>query len=146
MKEILDIKKQSHQFFVNCRPDIYKESQQLYTDDFLKGFFNSESKSIVIAKMKNHIIGYAFVQMMNINLPMLTSRKYMYVHDMAVSETFRHHGVATQLLNFIEIYSINMGASKLELAVHLFNDNAISLYEKIGFNARSVRMEKELNH
>lgn len=146
MQEILNIKKQSHEYFVISRPDIYKESKMLYTEDFLYSFFNSIYKHIVVAKIKNQIIGYAFIQMMKVDLPMLTSRKYMYVHDMAVSEEYRHHGVATKLLNYIENYSLNMGATKLELAVHLFNRNAISLYENIGFNARSIRMEKDLYH
>jgi len=76
---------------------------------------------------------------------MMTNRKYMYVHDMAVSQSFRHQGIAKKMLQFIEDYSLKSGATKLELAVHLFNDNAISLYDKIGFHPRSVRMEKDLN-
>lgn len=37
------------------------------------------------------------------------------------------------------------GASRIELAVHLFSKEAIGLYEKFGFNPRALRMEKELD-
>ena len=142
--QILEIKKQSHEYFVKSKPDIYTESDILYTEDFLQDFFQSESKHVIITKIENRIVGYAFVQSINIQLPMMTNRMYVYVHDMAVLMSFRNHGIATGLLEYIENYSLKIGASSIELAVHLFCKNAISLYRKNGFNARTIRMEKQL--
>ena len=46
---------------------------------------------------------------------------------------------------YIEEYAIEKEYLKLELAVHLFSQEAIRLYEKNGFRPRAIRMEKELN-
>jgi diamine N-acetyltransferase len=142
--KLLEIKKQSHTCFVRCRPDIYKDSEILYTEDFLMDFFQNERKYIIIARIQGDIVGFAFVEKINVILPMMVNREYVYVHDMAVLEGFRHQGIATKLLEYIENYALNVGATKIELAVHLFSDNAISLYQKSGFSARTIRMEKEL--
>ena len=142
--QILEIKKQSHEFFVESRPDIYKESDMLYTEEFLQDFFQNESKHVIIVKIESRIVGYAFIQSINVQLPMMTNRIYVYVHDMAVLKSFRHHGIATGLLDYIENYSLKIGATSIELAVHLFCKNAISLYSKNGFTERTLRMEKQV--
>lgn len=144
IQEILTIKKEAHETFVQSRPDIYRTSEILYTNDFLKGFCDRENKLIAVVKKDSHIIAYAFIQINIVKLPMLTSRKFVYLHDMAVLNSMQHQGIATALLEFVEHYAISVGASSLELAVHLFSDNAMSLYKKRGFEARAIRMEKSL--
>jgi len=145
IQEILIIKKEAHETFVANRPDIYKSSEVLYTNDFLKGFCDRENKHIAVVRKDSQIIAYAFIQINIVKLPMLTNRKFVYLHDMAVLNSMQHQGIATGLLEFIEHYAISIGASSLELAVHLFSDHAMSLYKKRGFNARAIRMEKPLN-
>lgn len=142
--QILEIKRQSHEFFVENRPDLYELSDKLYTEDFLEDFFHSADKHILIAELQGRIVGYALVQAVNVRLPMMTERLYLYLHDMAVSECFRNQGIASSLLDHIERYSLSIGAEKIELAVHLFCTGAIALYRKYGFTERTVRMEKQL--
>jgi len=141
---ILEIKKQSHLYFSNSRPDMYAQSEILYTDNFLYSFFENEDKYISIAKLEELIVGYAFVEIVKVNLPMMTNRKYAYIHDIAVRELYRHNGIGRHILTQIQNESKNIGAETIELAVHLFNTNAISLYKKFGFKARTIRMEKKL--
>ncbi|MDA8227510.1 MAG: GNAT family N-acetyltransferase [Desulfitobacterium hafniense] len=141
---ILGIKKKVHENFVKQRPDIYKESDILYTNDFIESFFADASKRILVAKNHGHIIGYAFIQFVDIQLPMMTERTYIYINDLAVSEKYRNNGVASLLLKHIEVMAREMGAAKIELAVHVFSSNAIQLYRKNGYSPRAIRMEKEL--
>ena len=56
--EILEIKKEVHKNFVKQRPDIYKESDILYTNDFINSFFANASKLILIAKKDEHCPQY----------------------------------------------------------------------------------------
>lgn len=144
LSEILKIKKEAHGYFAQQRPDIYKESEILYTDDFINAFFEDEKKSILVAKVDGYIVGYAFIQSIDIQLSMMTKRKYIYINDLAVSEQCRNKGVASVLLKHIEVVGIEAGASKIELAVHVFSENAIRLYKKNGYKSRTIRMEKEL--
>ena len=142
---ILKIKKEAHRLYVEERPDVYRESEILYTEGFLKSFFRHDQKVILVALTNDEIIAYGFIECMKVNLPMMVERQYAYIHDFAVSEEHRQQGVATRLLAYIEDYALENGASRIELAVHLFSKEAIGLYEKFGFSPRALRMEKELD-
>lgn len=144
LPEILKIKREAHEHFAKQRPDIYKKSEILYTDDFINGFFGDEKKLILVAKVDGDIVGYAFIQSIVIQLSMMTKRTYIYINDLAVSGQYRNKGVASFLLKHIEEVSLEMGATKIELAVHIFSENAIRLYRKNGYKNRTIRMEKEL--
>jgi len=144
LTQILEIKKQSHQYFSELRPDLYCESEVLYTEELLNSFFEGKNRKISIYKMGDIIVGYAFTEFVSIELPMMTKRKYIYIHDIAVREDYQNKGIASQLLKSIENEALREGATKMELAVHLFNEKALSVYRKKGFKERTIRMEKEL--
>lgn len=142
---ILKVKKEAHELFVEQRPDVYKESEILYTDDFLERFLSRADHRILAAAVADEIVGYAFVQSVEVQLPMLTDRSYVYIHDLAVAQAYRGVGVASTLLGAVDEFARGIGADKVELAVHIFSDAAISLYEKKGFTIRTLRMEKDLS-
>lgn len=145
LSNIKEIKKEAHGLYVNERPDIYQESELLYTEHFLKSFFKNGQKVILVALFEKEVVGYGFIECINVQLPMMIERQYAYIHDFAVSEKFRRQGIATRLLSSITEYARENGASRIELAVHLFSREAIAFYEKSGFYPRAIRMEKELD-
>ncbi|NLC65454.1 MAG: GNAT family N-acetyltransferase [Clostridium sp.] len=145
LNSILKIKKQVHKLYAEKRPDLYKVSGVLYSEEFLKSFFENNKKVILVTISDNEIIAYSFLEFIDVNIPMMVERKYIYIHDFAVSKKYRNQGIASGLLIHIEEYAREKGALKLELAVHLFSQEAIKLYKKIGFTPRAVRMEKELD-
>ena len=144
LSDILKIKAQAHEKYVQNRPDLYKNSVVLYTPDFLKPFFENENRYILIAKVDENIAGYIFVEMVSVEKPMMVARKYLYIHDLAVLEDLRRYGIALELLNYVENLANVSGINTIELAVHTFSEHAIKLYEKSGFKQRAIRMEKEV--
>ncbi|NLB19812.1 MAG: GNAT family N-acetyltransferase [Clostridium sp.] len=110
----------------------------------MNSFFHNEQRVILVGLLDNEIIGYSFLEILNVQLPMMVERNYEYIHDFAISENYRHQGTATKMMEYIELYAISRGVFKIELAVHVFSEDAISLYKKIGFKPRAIRMEKEL--
>ncbi len=144
LKEILKIKRQAHEKYVQNRPDLYKKGEILYTQEFLKPFFENKNKYILIAKTVDMVAGYIFVETVYIEKPMMVDRKYIYIHDLAVLEAFRRYGIASDLLNYVENFAAISGVNTIELAVHIFSEHAINLYEKFGFKQRAIRMEKEV--
>ncbi len=48
------------------------------------------------------------------------------------------------MLSYVAEHARKIGATKIELAVHLFNNDAMKLYEQNGFRARAVRMERDV--
>jgi len=144
LTQILQIKKEAHLYFSKVRPDLYCESEVLYTEYLLNSFFDGKNKKISLGKIGDRIVGYAFTEFLSIDLPMMTKRKYVYIHDIAVRTDYQGRGIASQLLKSIESEALSAGATKIELAVHIFNDKALSIYRKKGFKERTIRMEKEL--
>lgn len=145
INNILKIKEQVHNLYVEKRPDVYRDSKLLYTNNFLKAFLENNEKLILVGLMDNEVVVYSFLEFINVCLPMMVKRKYIYIHDFAVSKKYRDRGIATYMLTYIEEYAIRNGSSKIELAVHLFSQEAIRLYERMGFSPRAIRMEKNLN-
>ncbi len=87
---------------------------------------------------------YFLVQVIDVDLPMMKERRYIYIHDLAVLTRFRQNGIATEMLSYVADYARKIGATKIELAVHLFNTDALRLYEQNGFRPRAVRMERDV--
>ena len=144
LREILKIKKEAHQEFVRQRPDVYQEGETLYTEAYLNRFFDKKGYYILIASQNEEVVAYAFLQIVEINLPMMKHRSYLYIHDLAVVEQFQGLGIGAELMGEIERQARSFKLNKIELAVHLFSEDAIRLYEKICFKTRTLRMEKDL--
>jgi len=75
---------------------------------------------------------------------MMVARSFIYINDLAVCKDHRYQGVASSLLKQIEEMAKDIGATKIELAVHTFSDDALQLYNKSGYKPRSLRREKEI--
>jgi len=145
LDDVLKIKKEAHSLYVNNRPDIYKDSDVMYTDNFIEGYFDHHDKMVIIARNEEgEVAAYFLVQVIDVDLPMMKERKYIYIHDLAVLSRFRQNGIATDMLEYVADYARKIGATKIELAVHLFNTDALRLYEQNGFRPRAVRMERDV--
>lgn len=145
LDRILEIKKDAHEeLYVRNRPDLYKESEQVYTDGFIASFFTDKAKKILIYKEAEVIAGYMLTEAVEVDKPMMTPRKYLFIHDLVVSRDRRSNGVGTELMRAAEYLADIEKASKIELSVHSFNENAQKLYIKLGYGVRAVRMEKEI--
>jgi len=145
MADVLRIKKEAHSLYVENRPDIYRDSDVMYTDDFIHGYFDHDDKMVLIAKSEeDEVAAYFLVQVIDVDLPMMKERRYLYIHDLAVLTRFRQNGIATEMLSYVADYARKIGATKIELAVHLFNTDALRLYEQNGFRPRAVRMERDV--
>lgn len=144
-KSILMIKRQAHEFFVQSLPHLYQSSNILFTDDFFDSYFNNNDNVALLAKVNHQSVGYALIDKVTVDLPMMKHRVYVYIQDIAVMEEYRNLGIATALLNTIERLAAEWKAESLELAVHMNNAGAIQLYNRAGFTVRTYRMEKILS-
>lgn len=63
---------------------------------------------------------------------------YVGLYDIRVRDTYRRQGLATQLCREIMQVGKSQGAKEAYLQVMAMNSNAISLYEKLGFEKNST--------
>lgn len=145
-ESILIIKQQAHAYFVQKLPHLYQSSETVFTDDFFNSYFNNANHIALLAKVNGQTVGYALIDQVAVDLPMMKKRSYVYIQDIAVGEDFQNNGIATTLLKAIEKIAIDWKAESLELAVHSNNPGAIHIYNKLGFSIRTYRMEKILKN
>lgn len=144
LDDVYALKTEVHDVYVEERPDIYQQSEILYTEGFLHKFLEGGDTVLFLGLVDGIVVSYLFYETIHVNLPMMQKRTYGYIHDFAVAKAHRRKGIGKEILRFIEAYSKQEGATKMELAVHLFSKNAIQLYESIGYETRALRMDKHL--
>lgn len=94
-------------------------SKQMIVSDFFK-----RSKYIVARDDYEEVIGY--ISMLDLDIEGEVLR-------VAVKKQYRRKGVARQMFNFLVDYLKERGYQKLYLEVKSTNEEAIALYENLGF-------------
>ena len=61
-----------------------------------------------------------------------------YLGGLAIHPSFAGKGYGLQMMNEIIALGKSMGILRMDLSVAVFNDKAIALYEKVGFNKEGV--------
>ena len=64
-----------------------------------------------------------------------TNYEALFVSSLVVDEKYRRQGIATKLLEEVELLARESEVDNVELTVNNWNANAFSLYEKRGFKA-----------
>ena len=68
-----------------------------------------------------------------------------FIYDIEIEETFRGKGYGKQAMLAIEEKARELGLKSIGLHVFAHNKVASSLYEKIGYQVKSMNMTKELD-
>jgi ribosomal-protein-alanine N-acetyltransferase len=79
---------------------------------------------------KQRVLGYICIWLVNGEVHIL---------NLACHPDFRRHGIATSLLKYSLLFSIQKGVKKAFLEVRECNHEALSLYEKYGFEPIGIR-------
>lgn len=99
---------------------------------FIYELLVNEKATYYTFKVKNQIIAYIGYWLLDDDI---------HITNLAVAPIFRKRGVASQLINFIIRKAKNIGVSQVSLEVRISNQEAIKLYEKIGFNKGKLLKE-----
>jgi ribosomal protein S18 acetylase RimI-like enzyme len=98
--------------------DIWSEK---YGQFFKKNFKVLDNQLLLIAKVKNIIVGQLFISF---------KQNIAYIEEIEISLEFQNNNLGKNLINrFKQIYP----NTSIELRVEKSNINAISFYEKLGF-------------
>ena len=74
-----------------------------------------------------------------------TARSLGFVYDLFIDTRFRRRGYATQAMRALEGKARELGVEAIALHVFTHNPAAIGLYEKLGYEAKSMNMVKQLS-
>jgi len=71
-------------------------------------------------------------------------RRIMYINQMAVAPTHRHTGVGRMLMQRLEEYARELQIQRVDLDSWMFNKEAHTFFEKIGFAKYNIKFWKYL--
>ena len=76
--------------------------------------------------------------------PVIIPQHYAVIDEIAVKSEFQKHGIGKMLMEKAQEWATANGAAFIELNVYEFNKNAISFYERLGYQTLSQKMRKKI--
>jgi len=78
-------------------------------------------------------------------IPIYKLQQFGFIHDLWVEETYRHEGIARQMVTLAMERFRQMGLTQVRLDTAIGNDAAKDLFRSCGFRACNLEMLLELN-
>lgn len=140
MSEFIILFEKTHLFHATHRPDIFKTPH--YTKEMLDQLLGDIN---LVAIEDNKLVGFLIANEKEIledfvNRP----RKFIFIEFLGVQKEYQKLGIGTMLMKEIETIATKKHISKVELSVWGFNENARTFYKSLGYNIKTMRLEKEI--
>ena len=136
-KGLLYVFIEGYRFHQNGRPDVFVN----LTDDQLKQVLlknNFDRLKTIVISDNEEIVGYLSYRISDSN-----SRK-LDVDQLVIKESYRRTGLGKKLIDEAKNIGVKNECNRIELNCWLFNQNAIDMYEHIGFNRQRIMYELKL--
>lgn len=133
------IMKEVQTLHINWRPDIYKESDPVLP--FCEFTQLVEHQKLLVAVLDSSVVGLLSFFYRHIESDKQVARDILFISDLAVKESCRGQGIGSKLLDYMKQKAQAEQMDGLELQVNAKNLQAMQMYEKNGFTAKSINME-----
>lgn len=128
-------------------PNVFKKPMNgpAREKEYYLGVISDEDTGFFVAEADGKLAGFIHVFVRDMpESPILIHHHYAVVDGIAIRSEFRNQGLGGKLMEKTQEWAAAMGAEYIELNVHEFNRNAISFYEKLGYQTSSRKMRKSL--
>jgi diamine N-acetyltransferase len=127
-------------------PDVFRQPDVPgRSREYIAELIDSPDSALIVADCESRIVGAAVAKVIEAPaLPVMVPRRLVVVSDVVVLKDYRRCGIGRALMERIERWAGEQGASHVELSVYEFNKPAISFYRKLGFRTASRRLRKTL--
>lgn len=138
---------QADEFHRNRVPHIIQKPDGLSRDkNYVDNLLADSNTGLFVAEIEQHLVGLiCFFIRETPAIPILVPRKYVYIDNLVVDENHRHKGIGHALMEKAQAWARQNRVQTIELNVWQFNDNAIRLYEKLGYATDMLRMSKQID-
>ncbi|HJS19205.1 MAG TPA: GNAT family N-acetyltransferase [Anaerolineales bacterium] len=113
--------------------------------DYYSELIADENAALLVAEAGEKLVGFvhAFVREPPA-MPVFVPRRYVIADSIVVSSEFQNQGIGGTLMDKMQEWAIEKGATSIELNVYEFNQSAISFYERLGYQSLSRKMSREI--
>jgi len=128
-------------------PDIFQKPNGAAREkDYYLGLVADENSGLFVGEMDEKLIGFVHVLVRDTPVfPVIIPQHYAVIDEIAVKSEFQNHGIGKMLMEKAQEWATANGALFIELNVYKFNKNAISFYERLGFQISSQKMRKKID-
>lgn len=145
LEGLLELFREGDAYHRAAHPELFKDGGDGFRREFLRSVLTGKNANLFIAENEGTIIGFVYVFVREtLALPVFVQRRFGSIDNLFVQENWRGRGVARSLLQEVERWLKNQGISDVELNVYEFNQQAIALYDRLGFTTISRKMVKSL--
>jgi GNAT superfamily N-acetyltransferase len=109
--------------------------------EFLAVNLERDDWLVLIAVDGDLPVGYCMASVIEYP-PVLTTPRYGFIQDMAVTAAYRRRGLATRLYLRAEQWLREKGSPRVELHVLLASETACAFWRRMGFREHVARMAK----
>ena len=131
---------QLQQHHVNLRPDVYKMSEDFFTEDTFNKML-AECNVLLAVNKNGEIAGAVSYSIMDMKAAIIHPFKSLWISDLVVDENPRGQGIGSMLMEKVKEVAKENGVDRVQLNVNALNSGAIKLYEKLGFVPEMLKME-----
>lgn len=133
---LLEVFIEGYRYHQKGRPDIFKNlSDEELRQDLINNF---ESLSTIVLILNNEIVGYLSYKIKE------RHTKKLDVDQLIIAEKSRHKGFGKMLMDEAKNIAKKNNCDRIELNCWLFNENALDMYEHIGFERQRIIYEMKL--
>ena len=127
---------EGYRYHQNGRPDVFADiSDEILKEDLIKNF---ETLSTLVILDKDVIVGYLSYRMKG------KHSKKIDVDQLIIDENYRHQGLGKKMMEEVKRIATENKCDRIELNCWLFNENALAMYEHIGFKRQRIIYEMPL--
>ncbi len=146
---LIDIYIEFHEFHVRGVPDqlrIPETYDRLELQASLKRIISGSTSAIFLAEIEDAVAGLAEVYLRQSEPdPAVVTRKYGYLQSLMVLEPYRQHGIGSQLVEAVEQWAKEQGASEMHLDTWEFAAGPLRFYEALGYRTLKRTMTKHID-
>lgn len=118
----------------------YRSDVGAMYDSWLRQRARDPDSVLIVAEVsESHIVGF-LVATVEHDIPIYTTGKYGFIHDVWVEEDYRHEGIARQMTMLAVERFKSMGISQVRLETAEANDAARALFASCGFRTSTTEM------
>ena len=142
-KDYIQLKKlmvQLQQHHINLRPDVYKMSEDFFTEDTFDKLL-AECNILLAVEENGKISGAVSYSIMDMKASIIHPFKSLWISDLVIEENHRRQGIGSMLMDKIKQIAKENNVDRIQLNVNALNSGAIELYEKLGFTPEMIKME-----
>lgn len=141
-KKVNELANQVQEIHVCWRPDLFLSVDNVISqEDFEKMV---ENKEIVVAKLKDEIVGYIMFNIRELIRITMRYRKQLSIEAICVDEKYRGKGIGTALLYYAKKIGKENNCTDIYLTVNEENESAIKLYERFGLKVKNIAYSMEI--